>query len=81
VRDEFSAACGVLLRWKQNCPLVPQINLHPRFDFQFVGEFRVQAGAGGGQRLKDGWCLEGAIDEHPTRGVRGFAAGLSALDD
>ena len=71
----------MLGRWKKNGPEVPQVDFHSRLDFQFVSEFGIQAGASGGQRLKDPGRLEGTVDEHSSCSVGGFAAGLSALDD
>src|SRR5436305_14493034 len=59
--------------------LVPQIDLCPALDLDFMGEFRVHARTGHGERLQCSWSLQRAIDQHATRGVRCFAARLSAF--
>jgi len=65
---------------EENCSLVPQVDFHARFDFQFVDELRIHLRAGGSERLKCRGSFEGTVDQHAARGVRGFAARFSALD-
>ncbi len=65
---------------KQNCAVVSQVHFHPRLDFEFVGEFGIHPRACCGERLQGRFGFEGAVDQHAAGGVRGFAAGLSALD-
>ncbi len=66
---------------KEDCALIAQIDLHAGFDFQLARELGVQARAGCGQGLESGGGFERAVDQHAAGGVRGFAAGLAALDD
>ena len=46
-----------------------------------MSEFRIHAGAGGGEWLEWGGGFERAIDQHASGGVGGFVARFSALDD
>jgi len=81
VGNEFRIVLGVLDRQKKNGARVAQIDFHSRFHFDFVSEFRVHAGAGGGQWLESGGGLERGVDQHASGSVGGFVAWLSALDD
>ena len=70
----------VFSREEQDRAEIPQVNLHPRFNFEFMGELRVHSGARGRQRLQGGWRFKRAIDQHASGGVRGFAARFTAFD-
>ena len=65
---------------KKDCSLVPQIDLRPRLDLDFVGEFGVHARTGDSERLQCGWSFQRAIDQHAASGMRCFAARLAAFD-
>jgi hypothetical protein len=61
--------------------VIAEIDVHSGFELEFLGEFRIHAGAGSRQRLEGAGSFEAAVDQHATGRVGGFAAGLSALDD
>src|SRR4051794_13498861 len=63
----------------KECTLVPQIDLCPGLDLDFMGELRVHARTGHGERLQCSWSLQRAIDQHAASSIRGLAARLSAF--
>jgi hypothetical protein len=70
----------MLRRRKQNRPGIAQIDVHSRFDLEFMRKLGIHARAGRRKRLEDGRGFEAAVNQHASGGVGGFAAGLSALD-
>ncbi len=80
-KESGSGMPNMFGRRKKNGPEVAQVDFCPGFDFQFVREFRIHAGAGPGEWPERGRRFHRTVDEHSSRGVGGFAAGFSALDD
>ena len=70
----------MLWRRKHNRPVIAEIDVHSRFELQFLCKLGIHAGAGGRERLEGGGSFEAAVDQHAASGVRCFATGLSALD-
>ena len=60
--------------------VVPQIDLCPGLEFDFVDEFRVHARTGHSERLQCRCCLQRAIDQHAAGSIGCFAGRLSAFD-
>ena len=59
--------------------LVPQIDLCPGLNLDFMGKLRIHARTGHRERLQCGWSLERAIDQHAASSIGCFAARLSAF--
>lgn len=79
--SECSVTRGMLRRWKQDCAVVPQVDFHPRLEFESMREFRIQAGARSCQSLQNWRSFKGAVNQHAAGGMRGFAARFSAFDN
>ena len=78
---EFSIPLRVFRRWKHDRTLIPQVDFHSGFEFQFMRELGIHLRASSCQRLQSTGSFEGAVDQHAAGGVGGFAAGFSTLDD